>query len=161
MIEIGRVCIKLAGRDAGKKCIIVDILDNNFVMIDGDTRRRKCNIIHLEPLLEVVKISKGASHDAVCKALELEVIKTNPKKSGERPKKQRKVKEVKPDKKVVKKAESLIEKVEKKAEKPAEKKTIPVEKPKKEPVAPVVDKPAEKSVPKKVEEKTTQKKLVD
>ena len=52
MIDIGRVCIKLAGRDAGKKCVIVGILDDKTVMIDGETRRRKCNILHLEPLKE-------------------------------------------------------------------------------------------------------------
>ena len=56
MIEIGRVIVKLAGRDAGKKGLIIDILDNKFVMIDGETRRRKCNILHLEPLNQVVKV---------------------------------------------------------------------------------------------------------
>ena len=59
MIEIGRLCIKTAGRDAGLKCIIVDILDDKFVLIDGETRRRKCNILHLEPLKDVVKIKNS------------------------------------------------------------------------------------------------------
>jgi large subunit ribosomal protein L14e len=63
MIEIGRLCVKTAGRDAGLKCIIVDILDDKFVLIDGETRRRKCNILHLEPLKDVIKIKKNASHD--------------------------------------------------------------------------------------------------
>lgn len=38
-MEIGRVCIKIAGRDAGMKCVVVEQLDNNFVLIDGQTRR--------------------------------------------------------------------------------------------------------------------------
>src|SRR3989344_3996604 len=59
MIEIGRLCLKTAGRDAGMKCVIVDILDDKFVLIDGQTRRRKCNILHLEPLKEVIKIKKN------------------------------------------------------------------------------------------------------
>ena len=27
-IEVGRICIKLRGREAGKKCVIVDIIDD-------------------------------------------------------------------------------------------------------------------------------------
>ena len=26
MIEIGRICVKLAGRDAGGECVVVDVL---------------------------------------------------------------------------------------------------------------------------------------
>lgn len=95
-MEIGKLCVKIAGRDAGKKCVIVDVLEDHFVMIDGATRRRKCNIMHLEPLGESIKIKKGASHADVAKEfkkLKLEVFETKPKKSVERPKKQRKVKE--------------------------------------------------------------------
>ncbi len=68
MMEIGRVCVKIAGRDAGLKCVIVDVLDKNFVLIDGQTRRRKCNIMHLEPLEQKLDVSKGASHEQVVKA---------------------------------------------------------------------------------------------
>ena len=35
MIQIGRLCVKLTGREANKKCVIVDIIDPNFVLIDG------------------------------------------------------------------------------------------------------------------------------
>ncbi|RLG55185.1 MAG: 50S ribosomal protein L14e, partial [Candidatus Hydrothermarchaeota archaeon] len=49
-IEIGRVCVKTAGREAGKRCVIVDIIDKNFVLVDGpEVQRRRCNIKHLEP----------------------------------------------------------------------------------------------------------------
>jgi len=61
MMEVGRICVKLAGRDAGKTCVVVDLFDNNYVLIDGETRRKKCNIKHLEPLDKVVKIKKDAS----------------------------------------------------------------------------------------------------
>ncbi|MAG08197.1 50S ribosomal protein L14e, partial [Candidatus Woesearchaeota archaeon] len=47
--QIGRLVVKTAGRDAGKKALIVDSLDKSHVLIDGETRRRKCNIAHLEP----------------------------------------------------------------------------------------------------------------
>src|SRR5574342_864029 len=68
MIEIGRVCVKIAGRDAGLKCVVVEDLGKGFVLIDGQTRRRKCNVAHLEPIEQKLDISKGASHDQVVKA---------------------------------------------------------------------------------------------
>jgi ribosomal protein L14E/L6E/L27E len=41
MIEIGRLVVKLAGRDAGLKGVIIEILANNYVLIDVQVRRRK------------------------------------------------------------------------------------------------------------------------
>ena len=96
MIEIGRLCVKLAGRDAGLKCAVVDILDDKFVLIDGETRRRKCNILHIEPLKDVLKIKKKASHEEVKKEFEklgLKIWETKPKQKTERPRKKRKTSE--------------------------------------------------------------------
>ena len=125
MIEIGRLCVKTAGRDSKRKCVIVDIVDNNFVLIDGDVRRKKCNIKHLEPLDKVIKIRKGASHDVVAeefKKLKLSVWKKKSKEKKERPKKVRKKKEKpateekkpkKTAKKETKPKEKLAEKLDK------------------------------------------------
>jgi len=33
--DIGRVCVKTMGREAGNYCVIVDIIDKNYVIIDG------------------------------------------------------------------------------------------------------------------------------
>jgi large subunit ribosomal protein L14e len=77
MYDIGRVCLKIAGRDAGKYCVIVDEKDQR-VVIDGQTRRRTVNPLHLEPTAETVDIKKGADHDSVVKALDaagIEVVK--------------------------------------------------------------------------------------
>ena len=93
MIQIGRVCVKIAGRDAGKKCVIVDILDDNYVLIDGETRRRKCNVFHLEPLNETADVKKNASHNEVTKVFEklgLKARETKPKEKKEKPKQKRK-----------------------------------------------------------------------
>ena len=95
MIEVGRLCIKIAGRDAGKKCVVVDVLENNFVMIDGETRRKKCNIKHLEPLKETIKIKKKAPHADIVSEFHKLDIELKPKKSkkpAERPRKVRKKK---------------------------------------------------------------------
>lgn len=93
LYEIGRLCLKVAGRDAGRKCVVVDILDHTFVIVDGDVRRKRVNFKHLEPLNEMIKLKEGASHEEVKKAFEksgLSVWATNPKKVGERPRRKRK-----------------------------------------------------------------------
>jgi large subunit ribosomal protein L14e len=75
MFEVGRVCIKTAGREAGKVCCIVKKIDENFVMITGPrdltrVKRRKCNILHLEPLPDKLKISEEAPDSAVFRAFQ-------------------------------------------------------------------------------------------
>ena len=124
MYKVGRLCVKLAGRDAGKKCVIVDVLKDNYVMIDGSTRRRKCNITHLEPLNKVIKIKKKATHAEIAKAfkkLKLPINSTKPKKTTSKPKKVRKtVKSEEPVKKEIKKSKKTKKKSE---NKPTKKKT--------------------------------------
>ena len=101
--EVGRICVKIAGRDAGQKCIIVDKIDETHVLIDGNTRRRKCNIMHLVPTTNLVKISTKASTGEVKEVLSKKGLKvkpvTKPKKAGQKPKKKRTVKEKVTDKK--------------------------------------------------------------
>lgn len=69
MIEVGRVCVKTLGREAGRRCVVVDIIDQNFVIIDGDVKRRRCNIKHLEPLPIKLNIKPGADTVEVVKAM--------------------------------------------------------------------------------------------
>jgi large subunit ribosomal protein L14e len=106
MFELGRVCVKIAGRDAGKRCVIVDTLDDKYVMIDGETRRRKCNIRHLEPLGKVLSVNKNAPKPEIIrlfKELGIDLKESKPKKKLERPKRIRKKKE-KPQKQPAEKA---------------------------------------------------------
>ena len=95
MINVGRLIMKTAGRDAGKYGVIVDVIDNNFVLIDGQVRRRKVNIKHIEPLLPTLDIQKGASHEAVVdalKKLDIEVVDTKKKEQKPKPIKKRTLK---------------------------------------------------------------------
>lgn len=74
-IEIGRVCVKTRGREAGCKCVIVDIIDENFVLVTGPksltgVKRRRVNIKHIEPLDIVLDIKRGASDEEVVAKLE-------------------------------------------------------------------------------------------
>ncbi|MCX6711988.1 MAG: 50S ribosomal protein L14e [Candidatus Woesearchaeota archaeon] len=79
MFEIGRLCVKIAGRQTGSKVVIVDILDKNFVLIDGQVKRKRCNITHLEPLPQIIKIKKNASSDDIKKEFEKLNIKIDKK----------------------------------------------------------------------------------
>jgi len=74
VIEVGRICVKLTGREAGRKCVIVDIMDKSFVLITGPKtitgiRRRRTNITHIEPLQDKIAIERGASDEEVTEAL--------------------------------------------------------------------------------------------
>lgn len=81
MFEIGRICYKTAGRDSNNACIIVEVFDDKYVLVDGATRRKKVNKAHLEPTQKVVKLAKGAKTEDVVKALEAEGFKV-PKKGA-------------------------------------------------------------------------------
>jgi large subunit ribosomal protein L14e len=64
--DIGRVCIKTLGREAGHYCVIVDVIDKNYLLIDGlKVRRRRVNYKHIEPTSDIINIKKGADHNAV------------------------------------------------------------------------------------------------
>lgn len=73
-MEVGRICVKLVGRETGRKCVVVDVVDKNFVLVTGPksvtgVRRRRTNVDHLEPTPESVEVKKGAADDEVEKAL--------------------------------------------------------------------------------------------
>lgn len=113
LYEIGRLCVKVAGRDAGKKCVIVSKVNDNFVLVDGETRRKKVNVKHLELLENIISLKNNASHEevkAVFHKLGLELVDKKSKKTADRVRKQKKksVKEA-PVKKAAKKAETTEE----------------------------------------------------
>ena len=73
-LEVGRVIIKTAGREALQKAVIADFVDQNFVLVTGagvsPVKRRRCNIKHLRPLDLMVKIKRGAKDEDISKAIE-------------------------------------------------------------------------------------------
>ncbi len=72
-IEVGRVVVKTAGREALQKGVIVDLVDNNFVLISGGgvspVKRRRCNVKHLRPLDSIIKIKRGAKDEEIVTAI--------------------------------------------------------------------------------------------
>lgn len=118
-LDVGRVCMKIAGREAGKYCVVIKKIDDNFVFITGPkvltgVKRRRCNVEHLEPTQYSVKIKDDAGEKEIINAYE---------KSGLLAK----LGLAKPSPEVVKEAEKRVEKAKpkekpKKVEKKVEKK---------------------------------------
>ncbi|MBI3036253.1 50S ribosomal protein L14e [Candidatus Woesearchaeota archaeon] len=87
MIDVGRLCVKTAGKDAGKSCVVVEVVDDNFVVVDGQLKRKRCNVDHLEPSHHQLPVAAGSSHEEVVDALGAVGIDVAvPEKRAKRPK---------------------------------------------------------------------------
>jgi large subunit ribosomal protein L14e len=69
-VEVGRICVKLTGRETGRKCVIIDVMDKSFVLVTGPkkvtgVKRRRVNINHVKPLQDKIEIPRGASDEEV------------------------------------------------------------------------------------------------
>ena len=65
-LDVGRICVKIEGRESGRKCVIIDVVDKSFVLVTGPkdltgVKRRRVNVRHIEPTEEVINITRGAS----------------------------------------------------------------------------------------------------
>ena len=74
-IEVGRVCVKMAGRETGRKCVIVDVMDKSFVVVTGPkkatgVKRRRVNINHVAPTEDVIQVKRGASDEEVTQMID-------------------------------------------------------------------------------------------
>jgi large subunit ribosomal protein L14e len=74
LVEVGRICVKTHGRETGKKCVVVERVDKNFVVISGPqevsgVRRRRSNVDHLNPTTKKINIKAGAEDSAIVKAI--------------------------------------------------------------------------------------------
>ena len=110
-LEVGRLCIKTAGREAGRYCVVLKSIDSNFVLVTGPrvltgVKRRKCNVEHLEPTQYSLKIKEDANEKEVLEAYDKAglISKLNLKRPSpeelkeEKVEKKEKVKEQKPEK---------------------------------------------------------------
>ena len=80
-LDVGRVCMKVVGREAGKLCVVLkNITDekkksSSFVMVTGPklltgVKRRKANINHLEATKHNLEIKEDATDEEVYQAWE-------------------------------------------------------------------------------------------
>ena len=73
-VEVGRVCVKIVGREASRRCVVVDVVDKNFVVVTGPVKvsgvkRRRVNVGHIEPTEMKAKIGKSDGDDEIVEAL--------------------------------------------------------------------------------------------
>jgi len=67
--------VKTSGREAGHKCVVVELIDKNFALVTGPkevtgVKRRRVNISHVEPTVDKINVDRGATDEDVTKALE-------------------------------------------------------------------------------------------
>jgi large subunit ribosomal protein L14e len=168
MLDIGRVCVKTAGREAGKYCVIVKKMEESFVLITGPksvtgVKRRRCNTNHLEPTMDKVKIKEDASDSEVEKALKEIGFEEKEVRVSAKPRIEALRAEVKPEpKEEIEERPEPKKSVEKKAKekRPGEKRAKPkAKKPKAKPKAekPEKAKPEKKGIVKRILKKPGKK----
>jgi len=72
-MEIGQVCVKTVGKERGKYCVVVKKVDKNFVIVSGPkaltgVKRRRANVIHLQPLQYKLEIKEDTSDEELLEA---------------------------------------------------------------------------------------------
>ncbi len=72
-LDVGTVCMKVAGRESGAICCVIKPMGKTFVMITGPKlvtgiKRRKCNIEHLEPTDIKLDIKEDAADEEIIDA---------------------------------------------------------------------------------------------
>lgn len=116
LIEKGRVCLKTAGREAGKYCVVLEQPREGFVTIAGPkaitgVKRRKCSIFHIEPtenMLDVggatdMELESGWKSSGLIEKLGIKIPEKHAaKKAKERPRDARIAKASKPKEKASK-----------------------------------------------------------
>lgn len=75
LFEIGSVAVITQGRRAGKKVVIVDIIDENYVLVTGPkkasgVKRRRMNIKHLMPINLNFDIERGSEDEQVIEVIQ-------------------------------------------------------------------------------------------
>ncbi len=82
----GRICVITRGRDRGKKCVVVSIVDDTGVLVTGPkelngVKRGRKNILHLMPLPETLRIRMNSKDETVLAAIEKDGLKDFMKES--------------------------------------------------------------------------------
>jgi large subunit ribosomal protein L14e len=131
VLEVGRVCMKVAGREAGKYCVIVKPAgkgkdEKSFVFVTGPrlltgVKRRKSNIDHLKATEHKLEVKDNASDEDVIAAYEKAgmIMKLGLKKPSAA---EMKAAATRKEKKAAKKIESAKKATDEKKKKPEKKK---------------------------------------
>eukprot|EP01115_Flamella_aegyptia_P002261 TRINITY_DN136279_c0_g1_i1.p1 TRINITY_DN136279_c0_g1~~TRINITY_DN136279_c0_g1_i1.p1 ORF type:complete len:150 (-),score=30.89 TRINITY_DN136279_c0_g1_i1:107-556(-) len=85
-VEIGRVCLINYGKNAGKLCVIIDVVDQSRALIDGPSsvngvKRQIINLRRLSLTDITIKITRGARLKNLVKVYNAEDVETKWKES--------------------------------------------------------------------------------
>ncbi|MBI4894502.1 MAG: 50S ribosomal protein L14e [Candidatus Aenigmarchaeota archaeon] len=74
-LQVGRVCMKVAGRESGGYCVFLKSEGPSFGLVTGPkiltgVKRRKSNVSHLEPTQYMVDVSENSTDEQVIAALD-------------------------------------------------------------------------------------------
>jgi large subunit ribosomal protein L14e len=72
-LPTGRVCMKIAGRESGKYCVVLKKENEAFALVTGPkiltgVKKRRCNVEHLEPLPHTLEINENSSDEEIIAA---------------------------------------------------------------------------------------------
>ncbi len=81
MIEVGRVCLKNTGREAGKYCVVLKKVNESFVSVTGPRlltgiKRRRCNVDHLNSTEYKIEIKEDSTDEEIIAAMEKQSLVT-------------------------------------------------------------------------------------
>jgi len=110
MFEIGRLVLKIAGRDAGKVGVIISPIKDKKVLIDGIVRRKIVSIKHILPLKVILKVKENESSEVILKELEKLGYKVEEKYTSKFKTDKTVEKKEKPTKKIAKEVKEVKEK---------------------------------------------------
>ena len=126
-LQIGTVCLKIVGREAGKQCVVLKKLvdeksKDSFVMVTGPklltgVKRRRSNVAHLEPTQYILDIKEDAADEEVIEAYKKSNLITKFNLKLPSAAEMKAEKEPKPEKKEKKEEKTKEEKKPKKEEK--------------------------------------------
>ena len=73
LFDVGRVCRKTSGAEAGKLCVVLTKPDKHEVVVAGpNIKKGKVNLAHLEPLPNTIHVGKDATAAEVTELLKKE-----------------------------------------------------------------------------------------
>lgn len=75
LLDAGRICMKIAGREAGSYCVVLKNVNKSFVLVTGPkiltgVKRRNANISHLEATPYKIDVTENLSDQDVVSAME-------------------------------------------------------------------------------------------
>lgn len=75
LLDAGRICMKIAGREAGRYCVVLKNVNKSFVLVTGPkiltgVKRRNANVSHLEATPYKIEVTENSSDEDIVSAMQ-------------------------------------------------------------------------------------------